>query len=162
VRVPPPPILADYTGGQVFGVKRRANIRNWAGFAIALLAILSYVLFFAAFPATRDVPWANYLLFGIAGALLAGGVRRAFRDPEHYRGKISGSILAGLSALLFGLFVLSVTYLSKQIPSGDTAIGVGRKAPSFVLVNTAGKQISSADLIRNHRGTVIIFYRGYW
>ena len=143
-------------------MKRRRNILNWAGFGVILVAFVSYIPFFALFPSTRDVPWANYLLFLIGGALIAVGVRRAFRDPEHYRGKITGSILTGLSALLFALFVVSVTYYSKQIPSAETALGVSREAPPFVLADTAGKEISSADLLRDHRGLVLVFYRGYW
>jgi hypothetical protein len=143
-------------------LKRRRNILNWAGFVVVLVALISYIPFFAVFPTTRDIPWANYLLFLIGGVLLAIGVRRAFRDPEHYRGKISGSILAVLSVLLFALFVASVTYFSKQIPSAEAAIGVGRKAPPFVLVDSAGKQVSSADLLKDHRALVLVFYRGYW
>ncbi|MGA3241021.1 MAG: hypothetical protein ABSG03_32540 [Bryobacteraceae bacterium] len=143
-------------------MKRHWNILNWAGFAVILVALVSYIPFFALFPSTRDVPWANYLLFLIGGALIAVGIRRAFRDPEHNRGKISGSILAALSVLLFALFVASVTYYSKQIPSAETALCVSRKAPPFVLANTAGTEISSADLLRDHRGLVLVFYRGYW
>jgi hypothetical protein len=143
-------------------LKRHRNIFSWVGFAIVLVALVSYVPFFAAFPATRDIPWANYLLFLIGGALLAVGVRRPFRDPERYRGKISGSILAALGFLLFALFVVSVTYLGKQIPSAATALGVNQKAPSFVLVDTTGKQVSSAGLLNDHRGLVLVFYRGYW
>jgi hypothetical protein len=114
------------------------------------------------FPSTRDVPWANYLFFLVGGALIAVGVRRAFRDPERYRGKISGSILAALSVLLLAFFVVSVTYFSKQIPSAESALPVNRKAPPFVLVDTGGKQVSSADLLKDHRGLVLIFFRGYW
>jgi len=142
-------------------LKRRRNILNWTGFAIVLIALLSYIPFFALFPATRDIPWANYLLFLIGGALLTVGVRRAFRDPARYRGRISGSILAVLSVLLFAFFVVSVTYFSRQIPAG-TALSVGQKAPGFVLLDTAGKQVASADLLKNHRALVLIFYRGYW
>ncbi len=143
-------------------MKRRRNILSGAGFAVILVSLVSYIPFFALFPTTRDVPWANYLLFLIGGALIAMGVRRAFRDPEHYRGKISGSILAALSALLFAFFVVSVTYFSKQIPSADTALRVSAQAPPFVLANAAGKEISSADLLKDHRGLVLVFYRGYW
>lgn len=143
-------------------MKRHRNILSWAGFAVILLALVSYIPFFVLFPATRDVPWANYLLFLIGGALIAVGVRRAFRDPEHYRGKISGSVLAALSALLFAFFVVSMTYFSKQIPSAEAALGVSRQAPPFVLADTAGNEISSANLLRDHRGLVLVFYRGYW
>jgi hypothetical protein len=134
----------------------------WAGFAIVLVALVSYIPLFALFPATRDIPWANYLLFLIGGVLIAAGLRRAFRDPEHYRGKISGSILATLSVLLFGFFVASIVYFAKQIPSAETALAVNRKAPPFVLADTTGKQVSSAVLLRDHRGLVLVFYRGYW
>jgi peptidoglycan/LPS O-acetylase OafA/YrhL len=143
-------------------LKRRRNILNWAGFAIVVVAVMSYIPLFAIFPATRDIPWANYLLFLIGGALLAAGLRRAFRDPEHYRGKISGSILAALSILLFAFFVASVTYFAKMIPSPHTALRVAQKAPLFSLADTAGKQVSAADLLKDHRGLVLVFYRGYW
>jgi peptidoglycan/LPS O-acetylase OafA/YrhL len=143
-------------------LKRRRNNLNWAGFAVVLVALLSYIPFFALFPATRDIPWATYLLFLIGGALIAVGVRTAFRDPEHHGGKISGSILAALSALLFAFFVVSVTYFSKQIPSAESALRVSRTAPPFVLLDTTGKQVSSADLLKDHRGLLLVFYRGYW
>jgi drug/metabolite transporter (DMT)-like permease len=143
-------------------MRRSWNFLNWAGFAIVLVALVSYTPFFALFPATRDIPWANYLLFLTGGALLTVGIRRAFRDSAHYRGKISGSILAVVSAVLFALFVVTVTYFSKQIPSAGTAVAVGQKAPAFALLDTAGKQVSSADLLKNHRGLMLIFYRGYW
>lgn len=143
-------------------MQRRRNILNWAGFAIVVVALVSYIPFFALFPATRDVPWANYLLFLIGGALLAGGLRRAFREPERYRGKISGSILTVLSVLLLAFFVVTVTYLTKQIPSAATALGVNQKAPPFALLDASGKQVSSAGLLNDHRGLVLVFYRGYW
>ena len=143
-------------------MKRRRNILNWAGFAVVLVAFASYIPFFALFPATRDIPWANYLLFLVGGALIAMGVRRAFRYPERHAGRISGLVLASLSALLFAFFVVGVTYFSKQIPSAESALRVSRKAPSFVLVDTARQPVSSVDLLKHHRGLVLVFYRGYW
>lgn len=143
-------------------MKRRRNILIWAGFAIVLIGLVSYIPVFVLLPATRDIPWVNYLLFLIGGALLTVGVRRAFRDRAHHRGTISGSILAGLSGILVAFFVISVTYFSKQIPASATALSVGQKAPPFVLLDTTGKQVSSADLLKNHRALALIFYRGYW
>lgn len=67
-----------------------------------------------------------------------------------------------LRVVLFAFFVLGVTYFSKQIPAAGTALAVGQKAPGFVLLNTAGKQVSFADLLKNNRAVVLIFYRGYW
>ena len=143
-------------------MKPRRNVLNWAGFAIVIVALVSYLPLFALFPATRDIPWANYLLFLIGGVLLGTGVRRAYRDPEQYRGKLSGSILSALTVLIFAFFVVSVTYFSRQIPAGGNALGVGQQAPAFVLLDTSGKQVSSADLLKTHRGLVLVFYRGYW
>ena len=143
-------------------VKRRRNIPIWAGFAIVIVALVSYVPIFTQFPVTRDVPWANYLLLLLGGGLLAVGVRRAFRDPELYRGKISGSILGVLSMLLASFFVVSILYLGKQIPSGADVPRAGQSAPPFVLQDIAGKQVASSELWKGHRAVVLVFYRGYW
>ena len=143
-------------------MKRRWNIPIWAGFAIVIAAFASYVPIFAAFPLTRDIPWANYLLFLAGGALLAVGLRRAFRDPEQYRGKVSGSILGGLSVVLCALFIGVILYMGKQIPSAPNAPRVGQPAPSFTLLDIAGKQNASSDLWNSHRAVVLVFYRGYW
>ncbi len=143
-------------------VKRHWNIPIWAGFAIVIAAVVSYIPLFAVFPVTRDVPWANYLLFLAGGGLLAVGIRRAFRDPAHYRGKVSGSILGGFSVLLCGLFVAGIYYGGKQIPSAESALRTGQAAPSFMLQDTGGKQVASADLLKSHRAVVLVFYRGYW
>ena len=141
---------------------RRWNALIWFGFAIVMVALVSYIPIFAVFPVTRDIPWANYLLFLLGGGLLAGGVKRAFRDPQHYRGKIFGSILAVLSVLLFGLFVSGILIFAKQIPSPEQALRPGRAAPPFVLQDVAGKPIASSELWKDHRAVLLIFYRGYW
>lgn len=143
-------------------MKRRWNILIWAGFALVIAALLSYIPLFALFPVTRDVPWVNYLLFLIGGFLLAVGIMRAFRDPEHYRGKISGSILAGLSVVLFGFFVFGMAFAAKELPSSGSALRPGSVAPPFTLVDAAGRQVSSSDLLKSYRALVLIFYRGYW
>jgi len=143
-------------------VTRRWNVLVWAGFAIVMVALISYIPIFAVFPVTRDVPWANYLLFLLGGGLLAVGVKRAFRDPEHYRGKIFGSILAVLSVLLFGLFVASILIFAKQIPSPEQALRTGQPAPPFVLQDIAGKSVASSELLKDHRAVLLVFYRGYW
>ena len=142
-------------------MKRRWNILIWVGFAFVIAALVSYIPLFALYPVTRDVPWVNYLLFLVGGFLLAVGIMRAFRDPERYRGKISGSILAGLSVVLFGLFVFVIAYAAKQIPSSESALRPGSAAPPFTLVDTAGRQVTSSDLLKSHRALVLVFYRGY-
>jgi len=143
-------------------MKRRWNILIWAGFAIVIAALVSHIPLFVPLPVTRDVPWVNYLLFLAGGFLLAVGIMRAFRDPEHYPGKTSGSILAGLSLVLSGLFTFVIAYAAKQIPSSESAPRLGSAAPPFTLVDAAGRQVTSSDLLKNYRALVLVFYRGYW
>ena len=134
----------------------------WTGFAIVVLSVVSYVPVFALFPITRDVPWVNYLLFVTGGVLLAVGLKRAYGEPDRYRGKISGPILSVLSLLIAGLFIFGVLFLTKQLPGSSEAPRVGQPAPVFALADANGKQTALADLLNGRRGVVLIFYRGYW
>ena len=143
-------------------MRRRRNVLIWTGFAVALVALGSYVPFFALFPVTRDVPWANFLLFLAAGGMLWLGLKRAFREPGLYRGKISGSILSVLSLLMFGLFCYAIFYVGKKVPPANFAPQAAQRAPNFTLSDAAGKQVALADLLNNHRAVLLIFYRGYW
>jgi hypothetical protein len=143
-------------------MKRRHNILLWAGFVLVLVAVITYIPIFAVFAATRDVPWVNYLLFLAGAILLALGLRRAFAQPQIYRGKILGSILASISLLLFALFCFVILYASKAIPASETAVRVGQPAPNFTLANWDGKQVSLSDQLKDNRAVVLIFYRGYW
>lgn len=143
-------------------MRRRWNIALWVGFAFVLVGLVSYVPLFVPIPITRDLPWANYLLLLAGAAFLIVGLKRAFGEPERYRGKVSGPILSVLSALMIGVFCVGTLYFSKQIPVATGAPQVGQAAPAFVLSSADGKQVSLADLLKGHRGAVLIFYRGYW
>jgi AhpC/TSA family len=143
-------------------MSRRWNIAIWAGFAVVLVALLSYIPFFALFPVTRDVPWANFLLFAAGGCLLAMGLKRAFKEPKLYRGKISGSIFGVLSLLMAGFFCYGIFYYSKQVPSAAAALHAGQPAPDFTLTSADGRPVVLSDLVRDHRAVVLIFYRGHW
>ena len=102
--------------------------------------------------------------------MLASGVRRAFRQPEEYRGKIVGPILGVLGLAAAGLFCFAVFYGSKQIPVPAAAPRVGGKAPDFALVDTNNKETSLSSLLSTPlpnsqappKGVLLIFYRGYW
>ena len=63
-------------------VRRHWNAWLWGGFAVVLASFVSYIPVFALFPATRDVPWVNFLLFGTSGAFLFFGLKRAFGQPK--------------------------------------------------------------------------------
>jgi hypothetical protein len=142
--------------------KPRHNVLLWAGFVVVLLAVITYLPIFVVYEATRDVPWVNYLLFAAGGVLLVLGLRRAFGQPELYRGKVLGSILASLSLLLFGFFCFAIFYAAKALPASTEAVRVGQQAPEFTLASANGGQVSLAEALKNHRAVVLIFYRGYW
>jgi hypothetical protein len=152
-------------------MKRRWNFSLWAGFFLVVVGLVSYVPFFSLFPATRDFPWVNLLLF-LAGVILLGrGLMRAFRQPQLYRGKIFGPILtvlglAGISFFSYGLF-----YVARQLPAATAAPRVGQKAPDFTLPDQNGKTVTLAELLTSApagaagaktSGALLIFYRGHW
>jgi len=148
-------------------MKRKWNWSLWTGFIFVLAGFLTYT-FFVQFPFTRDFPWANFLLFGIGGIFLVVGLSRAFRQPQLYRGKVFGPILATLGALVLGFFCFIFFYELRQLPASTGAPRVGQKAPEFVLPDQDDKSIALADLVSSANGNeksggaVLIFYRGFW
>jgi len=148
-------------GIRKINMKRSWNWSLWVGFLFALAGFLSYT-FFAQFPITRDLPWANLLLFGVGGILLVLGLFRAFGKARVYRGKIFGPILATLGILMFGLFSYVFFYELRQVPPSTGAPRVGQKAPDFTLSNQDGKDVSLRDLVTKSKAVALIFYRGFW
>lgn len=151
-------------------MKRRRNFSLGAGFFLVLAGLVSYIPFFALFPITRDFPWANLLLLAAGGVLLCAGLRRAFRQPELYRGKIFGSILATLSVVGVGLFAYGVFYEARQLPAASAAPRVGQTAPDFSLPDQNGQTVTLTELLSSPAGVpsakakavLLIFYRGHW
>ncbi len=150
---------------------RRFNWHIWAGFLLSIIAFLSYVLFFVNFPITRDVPWANLILFLIAAWLLFVGIRRAFAADRSRLAKIGSSVLAVLGVLLIGFFIFMTFIMARWLPASEGAPRVGNRAPEFTLADPNGKSISLAELLSTPinvtntakpRGVLLIFYRGYW
>ena len=142
-------------------MKRKWNWPIWIGFVVVVAGLSSYE-FFARFPITRDFPWANFLLFGIGGALLIFGLFRAFGRPQVYRGKIFGSIFATIAVLLVAFFSYVTFYVLHQVPASAGAPRVGQKAPDFFLLDQNGKPVGLGDLLSNSNGALLIFYRGFW
>jgi uncharacterized membrane protein YhaH (DUF805 family) len=151
---------------------RKFNWQIWVGFLLSVVAFLSYPSVFVRWPITRDFPWANLLLFGVAAVLLFVGVRRAFSPDRRLRSKIAASILTIFSFLVLGFFVFSIFVASKWLPASHGAPQIGQKAPDFTLADTSEKPMSLSELLRapinaqaasiNPRGVLLIFYRGYW
>ncbi len=149
----------------------KLNWPLWAGFALSVIAFLSYFFAFVWFPVTRDFPWANLLLFAGAAALLLLGLRRAFASDQAKptRAKIAGGVLTLLSVAIFGSFVFLFFVFARQLPPSPSAPQVGQKAPDFTLTDTNDKPVSLRELLasRNQKaqatkGVLLVFYRGYW
>lgn len=153
-------------------MKRRWNFLLYLGFLLTLVAFLSYFLFFYRFPVTRDIPWANWLLFGVALVVLGLGLARAFRQANVYRGKASGPILATLSLAVIGSFSYIVLVHTKELPASKSAPQIGQKAPDFTLPDKDGNPVTLSKLWGTSvaapstgptgQWVLLIFYRGYW
>lgn len=149
---------------------KRLNWPLWVGFLLTLAAFLTYFFIFIWFPATRDFPWANLLLFLIAGILLFMGVRRGFASdrPHPTRSKIVTSIVSVLSLAVVGAFVFTIFIAGRWLPASTGAPQVGQRAPDFTLPDTSGKPVSLKELLTTPlngnapKGVLLVFYRGHW
>ena len=144
-------------------MKRSWNGWLWAGFVLVLAGLFSYVPVFARFPVTRDFPWVNLLMLAGGLALLGVGLVKAFRRPEHYRGRVFGSVLMLLSVAGAAFFCLGLLYFARQLPASPGAPRIGQKAPDFTLPDQDGKPVALAELVAPpSKATLLIFYRGHW
>ncbi len=110
----------------------------------------------------------------VGSGLSAVGLARAYRQPEVYRGKVSGLILEALGLLAFGLFIFGVFVHARRLPPSTGAPQVGQKAPDFSLVDQEGNSVTLSALLALPQGgtaargtnktnaVFLIFYRGYW
>ena len=149
---------------------RRFNWPLWVGFLLTLAAFFTYFAIFVRFPVTRDFPWANLVLFVVAGVLLFMGVRRGFAPdrPHPTRSKIVTSIVGLLGSVVFAFFVFAIFIAARWLPASTGAPHVGQRAPDFKLADTTGRQVSLNELLTSPvngnalKGVLLVFYRGYW
>lgn len=147
---------------------RSFNWPVWAGLLLSLFAFLSYFFLFVRFPLTRDLPWANLLLFAAAAVLLLVGVRRAFAPGRRLGSKVVAAIVAGLCVAICGCFVFATFIMARQLPASPSAPQVGQKAPEFALSDSDGRAMSLTELLstpvngKAPKGVLLVFYRGYW
>jgi peroxiredoxin Q/BCP len=127
---------------------RGLNWRLWSGLLLSPIAYLSYPFVFERWPLTRDFPWANLLLFGVAALLLAAGLRRTFAPGRWRRLRIAGGLIATtLSVAIFVGFVMTVFVRARQLPASAHAPQVGERAPDFALPDESGAVVSLASLL---------------
>jgi hypothetical protein len=147
---------------------KRLNWPLWIGLLLSIFALFSYPLLFVNWAPTRDFPWANLVLFAIAAVLFVIGVRRAFAPDRRRVSKILAPIVATLGAIVFALFIFTAFIASRWLPASQGAPQVGQKAPDFTLTDTNNNAVKLSNLLaqpingKPARGTLLIFYRGYW
>jgi hypothetical protein len=142
----------------------------WTGFLISVIGFISYFQFFVNYPITRDLPWANLLLFAVAIVLAVFGLRRGFgSDRKHRRlSKIVSSVAATLTIVIAGLFVFTIFVAGRWLPPAKGAPNVGQRAPDFTLSDSNGKSVSLSELLTapvngsTPKAVLLVFYRGYW
>jgi len=137
---------------------RRINWLLWSGLLLSVAAFATYFLVFINVPTTRDVPWPTLLLFAIAIVMLIIGLRSATKR------RALAWIVTILGIGIAAFFCFAVLIAGKQLPASESAVGVGAKAPGFVLLDTNRKPVALARMLAapSNKGVVLIFYRGYW
>lgn len=127
---------------------RGVNWPLWSALLVTPVAFLSYPLVFERWPVTRDVPWVNLLLFGLAAFLLASGLRRAFVPGRmRWLRMTSGVAAAAFCVVVFANFALAVFVRARNLPASTRAPGVGERAPDFTLPDERGSPVSLAALL---------------
>ena len=148
--------------------ENRRNWALWAGFLLALCALLSNAVFFAGLPGQNAVSWLSALLAVAALVFVAIGLKTAWRRPK--RAKILGLIAALVSLMLAGVAMFAFVE-ARSIPAATGAPRIGQKAPDFTLADTNGQPVSLAQLFAPAssspqaappKAVLLIFYRGYW
>ena len=147
---------------------QKFNWQIWMGFLLSVVAVLTYPFVFVNWPVTRDFPWANLLLFGVAVVFLFIGIRRAFAPDRRRISKIGASVLTTFSVLILGLFLFSFFVAARWLPASRGAPQIGQKAPDFTLTDTTSRPLSLSELLsapingNAPKGVLLVFYRGYW
>jgi hypothetical protein len=151
--------------------QHRRNWPLWAGIAFLLLtACINVPQIYALDIPQGILPWLGLVLPAAAVGCFVVGVRRAFTQPEIYRGKVTGSILGVVALLLFAGSVWLFSH-ARDVPPSFSAPKVGQKAPDFTLTNTSGQPVTLNGLLSlpidsstgaRPKAVLLIFYRGYW
>jgi hypothetical protein len=147
---------------------RKLNWPLWVGFLVSIAAFVTYPTVFVNWPITRDFPWANLLLFAVALVFLMIGVKRAFAPGRRLFGQIVAGVVTFAGLAVLGFFILVTFIGGRQLPSSTNAPQVAQQAPDFNLLDTNNKPVSLSELRtqpidgKAPKGTLLIFYRGYW
>lgn len=150
-------------------IERRSNTAPWWGLLLAIGAIACNAAFFVSPPWQGAFPWLSLLFAVLALIFLAAGLRRAYAQPQEYRGKVLSVVLTSIALLPVGLTAFAFVS-ARKLPNSAAAPQVGQQVPDFTLSDTFGKPVSldqllaasSASQAQAPKAVLLIFYRGYW
>jgi hypothetical protein len=152
-------------------VERRSNLAPWAALLLVVGAVALNMGLLFGLPGGPALLWLGLLLALAALAWSAVGVKRAFGQPQMYRGKISSAVFAFLAIAVCALLTFG-WFQARALPRAGEAPQVGQKAPEFTLADTQGNKVSLAQLLGHGdagatraaapKAVLLIFYRGYW
>ena len=147
--------------------QKRTHWAVWLGLLLTVLGLAGNAVSFDTLSSTAFT-WLIMAVPVLGAMFLVLGVVPAFRQPQAYRGKLWGSILAALSLLLCAASVLLFVF-TRQLPSSRGAPQVGRRVPEFTLPDSSGQPVSLSQLLAGTsgatpppKGVLLVFYRGYW
>ncbi len=140
--------------------KRWPKHAVWLGFVVTFVGFVSYYLYFAQFPALRDMPWVNLPLVFL-GALLSGaGCLQVFRHSKGIFGKLAAVSTFSLTLLIASFLPFYVFVLSYELPAAADAPASAATAPAFALQDQNDQTVSLTDY--QGKKAVVVFYRGHW
>ena len=125
--------------------ERRKNIAPWLGLLLAIGGIGCNVAFFVRPPLQGMLPWLSLLFAVFALIFLAIGLKRAFGQPQVYRGKVLSVVLTVIAVLPIGLTAFAFV-AARKLPDSTVAPQVGQKVPDFTLSDASGKDESAMPL----------------
>lgn len=149
---------------------RQTNSALWTGAIVTLLGIASNFFYFWGIPGEAIFPYLSLALPLVGLAFLLVGLKRAFGQPQVFRGKISGSIITVLALLLGSLSAFGFFH-ARAVPASAGAPKIGQKAPDFTLTSLSGQSVSLSQLLSTPmngtsgkvpKAVLLVFYRGYW
>lgn len=121
----------------------------WYGAAVALVPMLGFMVYLAAFSTART---SRYLWIQLVGALLGGGLAIIELEP----------LVPVFYALVLGLGgVLAYVFWYSRLDRGvNSVLQVGKQLPEFELEDADGNAVSSQRFLG--RKLLMMFYRGNW
>jgi hypothetical protein len=150
--------------------QRQRNWPLWLGTLLIILTVLSSAPQAYSVLPQAILPWLALLLPAAAVLCFIVGLRRAFMQPQTYRGRILGSVLGVVALLVLAGSVLLLLQ-ARKMPKSASAPRVGQKAPDFILKDTSGQTVTLAQMLatpidsstgQTPKAVLLVFYRGYW